>query len=217
MLSKALQALGIWALVLFVLAAIWSPALELPQLWMVVCVSTLANILQPSYRPFESSRTTEDHGTAAQILWSVYLTQAAALLELVWRRRCALPLDPIACVAFSAMIAGLVLRTWAVILLGAGFTWNVTVQPGQQLVSHGPYRHIRHPGYAGALLTFVASCVLLRSWAAAVLAVLVLSAAFLRRIRFEEALMVRSLAGYDAYASRTGRLFPRLMYSSSAK
>src|SRR5438067_6611721 len=38
------------------------------------------------------SRTVEDRGTAAQILWTVYLTQAAALLELIWRRRVALPL-----------------------------------------------------------------------------------------------------------------------------
>lgn len=41
---------------------------------MVVSVSMLANMLQPSYRPFEGSRTPEDRGTAAQILWTVYLT-----------------------------------------------------------------------------------------------------------------------------------------------
>jgi len=217
MLSKALQAAGIASLVLLVLAAIWPPALHFPQLWMVVGIGMLANILQPSYRPFEGSRTREDHVTAAQILWTVYLTQAAALLELAWRRPLALPLDLLAWVAFCAMIAGLALRTWAVVVLGSWFTWNVTVQPGQQLVSHGPYRRIRHPGYTGALLTFVATCVLLRSWVAAALAALTLSAAFLRRIRHEEALMTGSFAEYEAYASRTGRLVPRLMFSSDAK
>src|SRR5947208_13145272 len=86
-LRKAAQASGIWVLVLLVVAALWPPALHLVQLWMVVSVSILANILQPTYRPFEGSRTVEDRGTAAQILWTVYLTQATALLELVWRRR----------------------------------------------------------------------------------------------------------------------------------
>jgi len=86
-LRKVLQALGIWVPVILILGTIWPPALHLPQLWMVASVSILANILQPSYRPFEGSRTPEDRGTAAQILWTVYLTQAAALLELVWRRR----------------------------------------------------------------------------------------------------------------------------------
>src|SRR5437588_4751894 len=81
-LRKAAQASGIWVLVLLVVAALWPPALHLVQLWMVVSVSILANILQPTYRPFEGSRTVEDRGTAAQILWTVYLTQATALLEL---------------------------------------------------------------------------------------------------------------------------------------
>jgi protein-S-isoprenylcysteine O-methyltransferase len=210
-LSKALQAAGIWVPVFLILAAAWPSALHLPQLWMMAGVSMLANMLQPSYRPFEGSRTPEDRGTAAQILWTVYLTQAAALLELVWRKRLALPLDLTTWTAFSAMIGGLTLRTYAVVLLGPWFTWNVTVQAGQKLVSHGPYRLIRHPSYTGALIVFVASCVLLRSWVVAVLAAFALTLAFLRRIRYEEALLVKTLAGYDAYVSHTGRLLPRIL------
>lgn len=209
-LRKTLQAAGIWGLVLVVVATIWPPALGLPQLWMVVSVSILANILQPSYRPFEGSRTPEDRGTAAQILWTVYVTQAAALLELVWRRRVALSLDLTSWAAFSAMSAGLALRTWAVFVLGPWFTWNVTVQAGQQLVSRGPYRLVRHPSYTGALITFVASCALLHSWVVALLATFALTVVFLRRIRYEEALLAKTLAGYDDYVSRTGCLFPRI-------
>jgi protein-S-isoprenylcysteine O-methyltransferase len=178
---------------------------------MLVGVSILANILQPSYKPFEGSRTPEDRGTAAQILWTVYLTQAAALLDLVLRRRIAIPLDLTTWMALATMIGGLALRTWAVVLLGPWFTWNVTVQAGQQLIDRGPYRFIRHPSYTGALITFVASCVLLRSWVVAVLAVFALTVAFLRRTRYEEALMVRALPGYGDYLSRTGRLLPRLL------
>lgn len=208
-LQKALQALGIWALVLLVTAMIWPPALHLPQLWMLIGVSALANALQPAYRPFEGSRTPEDRGTAAQILWTVYLSQVAALLELILRRRTAIPLDPTTWIALASMIGGLALRTWAVALLGRWFTWNVTVQAGQPLITGGPYRLIRHPSYTGAMIVFVAGCVLLRSWVAAVLAVGALTAAFLRRIRYEEALLVRVLPGYDAYRSCTGRLLPR--------
>src|ERR1700756_2912779 len=123
-LRKAAQASGIWVLVLLVVAALWLPALHLLQLWMVVSVSILANIFQPAYRPFEGSRTPEDRGTAAQILWTVFLTQAAALLELVGRRRVAIPLDLFSWGALAAMIGGLALRTWAVAVLGPWFTWN---------------------------------------------------------------------------------------------
>jgi len=207
-LRKALQALEIWVLVLLVVGVVWPPALRLPQLWMVASVSVLANILQPAYRPFEGSRTPEDRGTAAQILWTVYLTQAAALVELVWRRRVAIPIDLTTWAALAAMIGGLALRTWAVALLGPWFTWNVTVQVGQQLVTRGPYRFIRHPSYTGALVTFVASCVLLRSWVVALLAALTLVLALQRRIRYEEALLVKTLPRYQGYASCTYKLLP---------
>lgn len=207
---KGLQALGIWTLVIALAASIWPPLLQLPALWMVVAVSVLANILQPGYQPFEGSRTPQDGGTAAQILWTVYSTQAAALLEVVWRRRTNIPFDWVSCVALGAMIGGLALRTWAVALLGPWFTWNVTVQSGQQLVTRGPYRFIRHPSYTGALLTFVASCVLLRSWVASIFALCALTLAFRRRIQYEEALLRQTFLGYDAYISRTGALLPRL-------
>ena len=88
------------------------------------------------------------------------------------------------------------------------FSWNVRFQTGQQLVSCGPYRLIRHPSYTGALITFVASCVLLRSWVVAVMAALALALAFARRIRYEEALLVKALPGYQAYMSRTAKLVP---------
>jgi protein-S-isoprenylcysteine O-methyltransferase len=141
----------------------------------------------------------------------VYLTQAAALVELVLRKRTDLPLDLTTWAAFAAMISGLALRTWAVVLLGPWFTWNVTVQAGQQLVTRGPYRLIRHPGYTGALITFVASSVLVRSWVVALLAVFALTLAFLRRIRYEEALLVKTFAGYGPYVSRTGKPLPRII------
>src|SRR5580658_7452521 len=211
---KVLQAAAIWLPLLLVIAAVRLSVLRLPQLWMLTGVSILVNVLQPSYRPFEGSRTVEDRGTAVQILWTVYITQAAAVFELALRRRAALPVGLMTWVAFGAMAAGLGLRTWAVALLGPWFTWNLTVQARQQLVVSGPYGLIRHPGYSGALLTFVASCVLLRSWVVAVLATIALTLAFLRRIRYEEALLAQSLTGYNEYRLRTGKLIPRFFRAS---
>ncbi len=75
------------------------------------------------------------------------------------------------------------------------------VQAGQELITRGPYRLVRHPTYTGALITFVASCALLRSWVVATFAAMALTAAFLRRIRCEEALLLSALPGYDAYVA----------------
>jgi protein-S-isoprenylcysteine O-methyltransferase Ste14 len=46
---------------------------------------------------------------------------------------------------------------------------------------------------------------------AAVLAAFALTLAFVRRIGYEESLLVRTLPGYAAYTSGTGRLLPRII------
>lgn len=200
-----------WAIVAAGFGLWWPPVLRLAQLWMLLGVGIAANALQPAYRPFERSRTPEDRGTAVQILWTVYLVQIGALIELVARGRAELPLDAVSLGAFAVMLAGLALRTWAVLLLGRFFTWNVAVQPGQNLVRSGPYRFVRHPSYTGALLTFLFGCVLLHSWIAACVAAVVLPIAFLRRIHHEERLLLATFPEYAAYRTRAGALFPRLL------
>jgi protein-S-isoprenylcysteine O-methyltransferase Ste14 len=208
--AKAFQASVICGLILGILRLVWPAALTLPQLWLVVFVGVLANVFQPSYRPFENSRTPEDRGTSRQILWTVYATQILAITELVYRRRVSLPLNWETIVAAIPIAFGLILRIWAVVVLGRWFTWNITVQPGQVLVTVGPYRVIRHPSYMGAWLVFVGSCLLLRSYVAAIVASILLMLAFLRRIRHEEALMLATFPEYKAYKESTGALIPRI-------
>jgi protein-S-isoprenylcysteine O-methyltransferase len=83
-------------------------------------------------------------------------------------------------------------------------------QPGQVLVTHGPYRLIRHPSYTGAWLMFVGSCMLLQSTMAALVAAILLLTAFYRRIRHEESLMLATFPEYEAYKRSTGSLLPRI-------
>jgi protein-S-isoprenylcysteine O-methyltransferase len=175
-------------------------------------VGLVANVLQPAYSPFERQRTAEDRWTAVQILWTVYTVQIGAVVELCLRRA-APPLDALTWVSLGVMLGGLALRTWAVATLGRWFTWNVEVQPGQRLITSGPYRFVRHPSYTGALLTFLAACFLLHSYVAAAFAAIALPAAFLRRTHHEERLLREVFPEYREYATRTGALLPRLRYS----
>ena len=208
-MHKARQTVLLWAIALGVLGMLWPPALWFPRLWALVAVSVLVNVLQPAYALTARAEGGEDRGTFVQILGCVYATQVAALLELVVRKPAALRFDAVAWGALGAMVAGLALRNWAVRTLGRSFTLQLHVEPDHRIVEDGPYRWIRHPSYAGAWLTFVASCVLLGSWVAAGLAAIVLAAAFARRIRYEERLLGERCPGYRAYAARTGALLPR--------
>jgi len=50
------------------------------------------------------------------------------------------------------MWLGLAIRIWAIAVLGNAFRTTVEVDPGQRVVSTGPYEWVRHPSYTGLLL-----------------------------------------------------------------
>lgn len=84
----------------------------------------------------------------------------------------------------------------------------VEVEEGQRVASTGPYAVVRHPMYVAVLLMILASPVALGSWWALIPAVPVIGI-LVFRIRNEEAVLVRDLAGYREYMSATKyRLLP---------
>jgi len=92
------------------------------------------------------------------------------------------------------------------------FATTVRIQDerGHQVVSSGPYRFVRHPGYAGSILYTVAIPLVLGSlWTfiPALLTVMLLIA----RAFLEDRTLQAELPGYQEYAAHTSRrLFPGL-------
>ncbi len=81
---------------------------------------------------------------------------------------------------------------------------------GQKTVSTGPYRYVRHPFYAGAVLYFLGAPLLLGSRLGLALAPLLIAAVAFRAV-LEERLLSAELDGYAAYAERVRwRLVPRV-------
>lgn len=72
---------------------------------------------------------------------------------------------------------------------------------GQKVITTGPYGYVRHPMYAGAIVYFAGTALLLGSWwgLAAVLAFILLLAI---RTFIEEKTLRTGLQGYDDYAAR---------------
>jgi len=65
---------------------------------------------------------------------------------------------PVRLAALAVILAGYALASWALIE-NRYFSGMVRIQTdrGHRVVFSGPYRWIRHPGYAGALLTYLAT------------------------------------------------------------
>jgi protein-S-isoprenylcysteine O-methyltransferase Ste14 len=111
--------------------------------------------------------------------------------------------------ALVIILAGYVLGSYALIA-NRFFSGTVRLQTerGHQVVSSGPYRWIRHPGYVGAILTYLATPIFLDSvWAflPAVFVTLVL----VIRTALEDRFLQNELQGYREFAQLVRyRLFP---------
>jgi protein-S-isoprenylcysteine O-methyltransferase Ste14 len=115
------------------------------------------------------------------------------------------------------------LQVAALGLAGAAFLWvvwalsvnrffvpviRIQTERGHRVVDHGPYRRMRHPGYAGMALAMPASALALGSWWA-LLPALGAALLFVRRAAHEDRFLRQKLEGYEPYAARVRyRLLP---------
>ncbi len=116
---------------------------------------------------------------------------------------------PIFVLGVAVMASGLVIRAWAIVLLGRFFTNDVRVHPGQTVVDTGPYRWVRHPSYTGLILILIGLGLALGNWAALAIAVVLPTAALVNRIGVEERLLLDGLGEpYRRFAASRARLLP---------
>jgi protein-S-isoprenylcysteine O-methyltransferase Ste14 len=108
------------------------------------------------------------------------------------------------------LLAGSALLVWTFRSLGKNLTDTVVTRKQHTLVSHGPYRWIRHPLYSSAALLVVALSLIAANWFFFVTGVLLLGV-LVARTRTEEAnLVARFGDSYRQYMDRTGRFLPKL-------
>jgi protein-S-isoprenylcysteine O-methyltransferase Ste14 len=111
--------------------------------------------------------------------------------------------------ALAGYVGGLSLMVWAT-LVNRFFSSAVRIQAdrGQHVITTGPYRFVRHPGYAGAILFFLCSGVALGSWWS-VLPMALGAARLVYRTSLEDRMLRRELRGYPDYARKVRyRLVP---------
>jgi protein-S-isoprenylcysteine O-methyltransferase Ste14 len=78
---------------------------------------------------------------------------------------------------------------------------RVQADRGHHPVAAGPYRFVRHPGYAATLFAMFSGGVALGSWLA-MLPLLVFFGLFIRRTLLEDRLLQQELEGYAEYAQK---------------
>jgi protein-S-isoprenylcysteine O-methyltransferase Ste14 len=106
------------------------------------------------------------------------------------------------------VVSGLALAVWARLILSGNWSGTVTLKHGHELIRTGPYAWVRHPIYTGLLTAMLGNAIAIDE-IRGVLALTILAAAFLKKLRTEEAFMIEAFGGsYIHYRSVTAALIP---------
>ena len=111
--------------------------------------------------------------------------------------------------ALGLALAAILLMHWAM-TTNRFFSAVIRIQTdrGHQVVDSGPYRYVRHPGYAGGILFYAATPLILGSLYA-LIGAFVLTCLVILRAALEERILKKELTGYEEYARRVRwRLLP---------
>lgn len=170
----------------------------------------ISELLLTATRRSRGAGARQDRSTLG-VIWLVIMVSVVAGVFVA--KRCgaaALPDDDMwRLIALVLFVSGIAIRWWAIVTLGRFFTVDVQIAKDHELVERGPFRVVRHPSYTGVLLAFVGFALSLANWAALLLIVLPICAAFIRRMNVEEQALTAALgATYVNYMRRTKRLVP---------
>ena len=205
----------VFGVILFVAAG----ALDWAQGWVFLVYTLLLEMATLVILATKAPETLAQRGTphadvkrfdrAFAALW-VALALVIALVAGLDKRLAWSPM-PRAALYGGAVVVGLghALSTWAMVV-NEHFEQFVRIQADRahRVVTAGPYRIVRHPGYAGAMLGTLATPLMLGTWWTLVPAG-AMAALYVVRTALEDRTLREELEGYQAYSQRTRyRLLP---------
>ena len=205
---------AILAVVLFLIAGDW----DLPFFWAYIGVAGMISLaamvladpelLKERIRPGPGGR---DHAVIyvlKGLIWTHLIFAALDVGRLHWSASVPSGLQVAGLVGFAA---GFGVAVWAM-FINRFFSSVIRLQEdrGHHLITGGPYRFVRHPGYTGIAVGVLSSPLALGSWLSAV-PMVVFVLLILRRTILEDSFLRQSLAGYPQYAAEVRfRLIPGL-------
>ena len=188
-----------WAMVIVIAGWVTATA--------IVVIPRCPELLAERVGPKKGSKTWDTvvlslYGVTMMILWIV----AGLDVRYSWSSG----IGPVAQIgAMLLVIAGHALVVWAT-GVNAYFSQVVRIQTerGHTVVSSGPYRYVRHPAYAGAILLVLGAPIMLGSWWALVPGI-ICAVLMIVRTALEDKTLRAELPGYPEFTQRTRyRLLP---------
>jgi protein-S-isoprenylcysteine O-methyltransferase Ste14 len=184
-----------------------------PWLVAAVWVGWFVLATRLGYARYESTDKVDRRATTISVLADLItvVSLLGALAAAVLIPSAALPVDPWLALALGSalVVLGIGLRQWAAKALGVFFTRSIVIRAEHRVVRNGPYRFVRHPAYAGDLVSVLGLALTLGNWLSIMIAVSGFFLAHVPRIRAEEAALDANFGeDYRAFAGTRKRLIP---------
>jgi len=104
---------------------------------------------------------------------------------------------------------GIILRLAIIKTLGHFFTVDVTIRQNHRIKKDGFYKHLRHPSYSAALLSFIGFGISLNNLISLTLVFILVLTAFIIRIKVEERVLLEHFGSeYLDYKKNTKGIIP---------
>lgn len=140
-----------------------------------------------------------------------WLGALAYLINPGWMAWSSLPLPAwLRWAGAALMVACLPLVYWIFSSLGKNVTPTVVTRQAHSLVTHGPYRWVRHPLYTIGTVLFIGFSLLAANWFTLTMLSLAMAVLAMRTPIEEARLIDRFGDEYRQYMLTTGRYLPRL-------
>jgi len=164
-------------------------------------------VLIPRLRQRGATRVRRDRGSGALVILTVFISISIAFV-FGYAGVGMLP-DWVFYLGIFLMLLGVLVRQYAIAILGRFFSLTVQIAEDHKVVEKGPYRLVRHPSYTGVLITFIGLGLAVQSWGALLALLGVFSVSFGYRMWVEERTLLSELGeDYASYMKRTKRLIP---------
>ncbi|TNE51672.1 MAG: isoprenylcysteine carboxylmethyltransferase family protein [Deltaproteobacteria bacterium] len=142
-------------------------------------------------------------------LWLSLLLYFVYPQAIGWAHLHQLP-DAVRIAAMGVAVVMIPCLAWMFRSIGNNITQTVALRKDHKLVTHGPYKWIRHPLYTFGSLNFIAYAVIAANWFITMWAALGF-VMLMVRLPIEEAKLIERFGEeYIAYKKRTGALLPKV-------
>lgn len=183
----------------FDIAAFWAYLLLLAAAMPVMYVAAGPELMRERIKPPPGGKDQLIRILAIPIMLAHLAIAGLDVGRFHWSDSVPVPLQAVSFIVFA-----LCLGVWALAMHENKFFSSVVRiqrERDHRVIDTGPYRVVRHPGYAAALTTQVWSGLALGSWWSAAPA-LAMALLFIRRILIEDRTLKNELPGYKDYAQR---------------